>query len=560
MLRAALLALCLFIPSTAFSVEKPIPSRVSAVTVFAAGAEVTRTATVALEPGVTTILLRDLPASTIENSVRVEGSGDKPLEVGSVDTRTIFVKEAGAEGALNETERRRIETEIQTLRDERAALDGAIEAASAEKTLALNLAELPKSYAKAAAPAPAAPDWPAVFSLIGGKVAEINKIILDAKIKQRSLDERIKVLEGRLNEQPPEETERTEVAIMVEAADALTANLVVRYQVPDAQWSPIYDARLDTGGQGREPALTLHRRAEISQETGEDWVDVDLTLSTSRPGGETQAPSLTPILVDFRPEPRPSPITGIPRSMAPLAEAPAAAVPSGAAADSAAKAIVRERVATVEASPFQAVFRVSGRSSVVSGVGARKLLIGSETVKPVLKIVTTPKESAAAFLHASFTHDSPAPFLPGKVALYRDGVFAGVASMDLVPAGQDYELGFGLDDGVKVSRVSVRRAKGETGIISASNVDEQHYKITLNNLHDREMPILVLDQMPYSEDENIAVEVLPITAQPFEVNYDDKRGVIAWSLDLKPKEERELAFSYQIKWPAKRDVILRPGG
>jgi uncharacterized protein (TIGR02231 family) len=394
-------------------------------------------------------------------------------------------------------------------------------------------------------------------------MSEVNAAILDAKVKQRALDEQIKDLQARLERQPPEESERTEVAIAIEAGAPLKARLSIRYQVPGARWAPIYDARLDTGNSGRQPSLAIARRAEVSQETGEDWTDVELTLSTTRPGGATQAPALMPEKVDFKPEIRPL-----------MAPAPSAANRALTAPGAEPKRqdryrsgggrerdlIAVERAATMEASPFQAIFHVPGRSTVLSSVGERRLFIASETLKPNLKIVTVPKENAVAFLHAAFTHDSPAPYLPGKIALYRDGVFAGSSDLPLVPAGEERELGFGLDDAVKVNRVSVKRAKGETGIITSSNVDEQHYKITVTNLHDRSIPLLVLDQMPYSEDEKIVVELLPLTTKPVDVNYDDKRGLVAWSLDLKPKEEREIAFSYQITWPAKREVIVRPGG
>lgn len=571
MRRAAILFVCVFLPflpSALHAAELTVASRVSAVTVFAEAAEVTRRANVEVQAGVTTLLFRDLPASAVENSVRVEGSGSKALEVGSVDTRKVYVKQAGDQGALDESERRRIEGEIAKLKDQRTALEGQIEAANAQKALAENLAQLPVAWGKAGTPASAqpnaAPDWPGLFELIGGKVVQVNDVILQARIKQRQLDEQIEVLEGQLNQQPPEEILRTEVAVMVEAQEPLTANLVIRYQVPQARWAPIYDARLDTGGKDREPGLTVFRRAEVSQDTGEDWKDVALTLSTTRPGGATQAPDLHPLRVQFRPEPKPLPRPAAPyasRSLkAPEAEAPMMAQEGAADAELALqKQDLRERSALIEASAFQAVFQIPGASDIMSGVGARKLLINSETVKPSLKVVTTPRESAAAYLHATFTHDSPAPYLPGRASLYRDGVFAGVTMLKLLPAGQEYELGFGLDDAVKVSRVSVKRAKGETGIISSSNVDEQHFKITVHNLHDRAMPVLVFDQMPYSEDEKILVELLPITAQPFEMNYDDKRGVIAWPLDLKPGEERELAFSYQTTWPSRRDIIIRPG-
>ena len=59
-----------------------------------------------------------------------------------------------------------------------------------------------------------------------------------------------------------------------------------------AGWTPIYDARLITGGKNKEASLTIARRASITQESGEDWTDADLTLSTTRPGGTTSAPEL----------------------------------------------------------------------------------------------------------------------------------------------------------------------------------------------------------------------------------------------------------------------------
>ena len=48
-------------------------------------------------------------------------------------------------------------------------------------------------------------------------------------------------------------------------------------RVRNARWTPLYDARLDTGAKDRKPALELVRRAEITQNTGEDWSNVALS-------------------------------------------------------------------------------------------------------------------------------------------------------------------------------------------------------------------------------------------------------------------------------------------
>ena len=60
----------------------------------------------------------------------------------------------------------------------------------------------------------------------------------------------------------------------------------------NAYWAPTYDAMLTTGREDGEPTIELVRRADIVQNTGEDWTDVALTLSTTRPTGGTDAPTV----------------------------------------------------------------------------------------------------------------------------------------------------------------------------------------------------------------------------------------------------------------------------
>ncbi len=59
----------------------------------------------------------------------------------------------------------------------------------------------------------------------------------------RALDRQIEDLEKKLAALSPAEEERTEIKVHVEALAPLDADLVVRYQVPGASWTPLYDAR-----------------------------------------------------------------------------------------------------------------------------------------------------------------------------------------------------------------------------------------------------------------------------------------------------------------------------
>ncbi len=535
----------------AFAAEISAQSKVDTVTVFPAGAEVTRSFEVTLEPGAHVIAVADLPAGIAETSIRVEGDAASGLEISLVDARHIVVKKPAASGKTELSERERLEKELQRLTDEHTALDGSAAAAAAQRTLAENLSRLPLAgpVRKGEGDTAAATNWNALFDLIGNRLVEASRAELAARIEQRTLDERIKILKERLALSPEEEGKRTEVRIYVEAREAVHAPLRIRYQVEGAGWTPIYDARLITRGTGKKPQLTLARRATIGQRTGEDWVDAAITLSTVRPGAETSAPQLETQKVVFKPDtpPAPRPLAAKSRHR------------SGAAGLRGTLGLappVHDRAAIVEAVPYQAAFAIPQRVTIKSGVGRKKVFIAAENLKPTLAVRTTPKKDAAAFLHAKFTYEGLAPVLPGEVSLYRDGVFAGRARLPLIVSGEERELGFGRDDAVKVTRVELQRAKGESGIISTSSTDEQHFKITVKNLHDWTMPVTVVDQIPVSDEEKIEVELLPMTTEPSESNYEDKQGVLAWNFDLKPQEQNDITLSYEIRWPAKRKIIV----
>ncbi len=525
-------------------------SKVDAVTVFPAGAEVTRSFEVSLKPGGHVIAVADLPAGLTEPSIRVEGGAANGLEISSVDVRQILAGKSAAGDGRGKSERKRLEKELQRLTDERKALDGAIAAAVAQRTLAENLSRLPASgpTGKDESKAATATGWNALFDLIGNRLVEASRAELAARIEQRTLDKRIKILKERLVLEPAEKRGRTAVRIYVEAREAARIPLRIRYQVERAGWTPVYDARLTTGGAGKEPHLTLARRASVAQKTGEDWVDAAITLSTVRPGAETSAPQLETQKVVFKPDTPPAP--------QPLASKSRGRSGAGGLMGMLETAPTQERPATVETAPYQAAFAIPQRVTVRSGVGRKKVFIAAENLKPALAVRTTPKKDATAFLHARFTYEGLAPVLPGKVSLYRDGVFAGRAELPLIVSGEEQELGFGRDDAVKVTRVELQRAKGETGIIRTSSTDEQHLKITVRNLHDWTVPVTVIDQVPVSEHEKIEIEILPMTTEPSESNYEEKQGVLAWTFDLKPQEQNEIALSYEIRWPAKREIIV----
>ena len=542
-------------------------SRIDAVTVYPSGAEVTRTAKVRIEGGDHVLLFTDIPARAVHSSIRVEAKAAGPLAIGSVDSRRTSVPRTDDANAA--TERRRIEDAIEKLKDQRAQLQAAIEAAEAQKTLIGNLAQLPTRPAPANAAA-VQPDWGQLFGMIGERYAEAQKVVLDTQIKMREVDRQITDLQGKLASLAPALVERTEVKIFVNAGAPLEADIAIRYQVGGASWLPFYDARLSTGTRAQAPKLQLVRRASIQQRTGELWENVTLALSTARPGAGTAAPELQTMTIDYAvdPPPRPAPqALGVTRSMQREAAVAPAAAPSAGRDDEdqmrkSAEAPVPVRAeevrARIETQAFQAVYSIAGRVTVPETGEAKRVQIDDTDLDPALTVRTVPKRDEKAYLYAKLTMAHGTPVLPGQVSLFRDGTFVGNGRLPQLAPGEEHELGFGIDDAVRVRHAIAEEKRAEAGILTSSKTDTRNYRITIKNLHARPIPITVIDQIPVSQNADIKVEMLAKLA-PSKRDLDDKRGVLSWDMELKPDEEKAIEFGYRVTWPSAKKISYGQG-
>lgn len=560
-------ASAVLLAGSAHAAEITAQSKIDAVTVFPSGAEVTRIGRVKIERGDHVIVFNDVPAQAAANSIRVTGQGTGKLQIGSVDSRRLFVPRTDEEAVASE--RRKVEDELEKLRDERAGLDGIVLAAETQKSLIANLAQLPVRPAPAPAPSAASgatEDWTRILSIIGTGTADAIRAAQDAQLKMRELDHKIEDLEKKLASLAPAREERTEVKVYVSAADALEADVSVQYQVPGASWAALYDARLETGSKEAAPKLEITRRAAISQSSGESWDDVTVILSTTRPTAGASAPELFPMTVDYLPEAKPQSMArgGIASEEmryrqlgnaaseqdAMAADAVAAPAPPPAASPI---VLAQDRSAVSVAAPFQALFAVPGRLSIPTTGEAKRVQLSVDILEPQLAVRTVPRDDAKAYLYAKLTVPAKASaMLPGNVSLFRDGTFVGNGGLPVLSAGEEHELGFGVDDSVRVRHAIVEDKRGQAGLISSSKTDTRSYRVTIKNLHQRPIDLTVYDQIPSSQNQDIKVER---TGQsPTRENIDDKRGVLTWESKLAAEEEKVLEYGYRVTWPAAKAI------
>ena len=558
---ALLLVSSAFTP--AFADDIKTLSHIDAVTVYPQGADVVRVSSVDLKAGEHTLLLEDLPGSIDPQSIRVDGAGNSGLEITSVDSKIVELSSADIDA-----KRKVINDQIEMLMDERSGLDQTVSDAQAQQRLLMSLADkqLQPGSTTETVKTVDATALGNLVDLVGARLTTISKSIHDAQLRQKAIDKSVADLNVRAGSLAPDEVAHMQVSLHVVASAAMTGSVKVSYRIGGAGWQPFYDAKLAIPAKGEKAKLEIIRRAEVMQNTGEVWDNVAMTLSTARPTGSTAAPDLgeDPIQVAMaealgRIEER--------------ADAPAVAAPmvsddkqkgedesTFVAQDALKKAdgMAIQRQAVIEMAGFNANYVIQGRVSVDNTGTAKKVRIATDQFEAALQAITVPRLDPNAYLTAAFTMKGDAPYLPGVVNLFRDGMFMGQGSLPQLSAGEDAKLGFGADDLIKVKRAEVKRNSSKEGIITSSNVQELAWEMSVTNLHGVTIPVTVIDRKPFSTDVRITVETLPGMTAPSVMDLDKKRGVLAWNFDLEPKAQKDIKTGYKVTAPEAVHISMNP--
>ncbi len=530
--------------------QEPIeaPSTITAVTVFPDRAGVTRTARVQLPNGSHAVTVGPLPSGVEPDSVSVRGAGEAAVTLygARVVTRQLEAAQDPRVNAL-EDEIRELTRRSQTLQNTTWVLEqerqylASIQAASSEQ---ISKELVTKS--------PSASDAASLLAFLDEALlktfARQQEADLELEETGRQLDklqrELAQLAQGRFKQE-------TAILVELEASRAGAFELQVSYRLPGATWQPSYEARASTSSDQVE----LGSSALVRQQTGEDWPEVALTLSTARPAIAGSMPELQPW--KLRPW-EPILEQRVFQSEAPMARAMSALEGKEAlgkkarrdeAADAPASATPAQ--ALIEAQGPAVTFTLPRRESIPADWQPHKVPIGSQRLTAALAYEATPKLSPYAYLRAKVTNTSEVLYLPGPVAVFLDDGFVATAHLKLVAPGETFDLYLGADERVKVERKQLKERVEVSllpGLRGKTKSTDYEWLTTLENFTGRRITILVSDQIPVSEREEIVVE--SVAYRPEEVGKDpEKPGVFRWTVELGPTQKQELRVSYRIRHP-----------
>lgn len=501
--------------------------RITKVMLYPGSATVERAASVTA--GQARLELTGLPANFDARTLRVEA--DPGIRIGE-----IAVRDVARANAMSPRESE-LETKIQALKDRHAELDVQIKTAELIRDFLGTVNATPAQNEKGRVGTLDPKTIPVVLDALRKGGADAYGTIQRVTVQKRALDKQIAVLERDLARVKGSARDSRTLAISVSAANA--GSVRASYQVPGAGWRPAYRASLDSAGSRVE----LERTAAVTQRTGEDWSGVALKLSTGQPRAATIVDPQTWQLVVLSPQANEL-RDGVRAEMA--AAAPARAQEKRADAP---------QVITEISTEYATEFDVSGKVDIAADGRQVNVSLTRQWVKVKQKVRVVPRREAAGMVTAEA--DRPdGVWLPGDVQLYRDGAYIGSTYWQ-AQAKDKLVLPFGRDDRLLVTVNRIKNRTGKAGIVGQRNERQIADQYTVTSRHKTPVDLLLLEPSPVAVSDQISVEAA-FEPKTKVLNWEDRRGVVAWERPIAPGETLKFAADYIITYPKDVTVLGLP--
>ncbi|NQT26216.1 mucoidy inhibitor MuiA family protein [candidate division KSB1 bacterium] len=262
-------------------------SKVTAATVFQRQAMVTRNIEVEFQSGKSRIIVSELPTEFYDETVRVSGSSFQDVKI--LDVKVDIIHTAVVQGKPEQEIRKEmdaLQAKDRIAEDQLAVLHeqkSFIESIKAESAKDMNQ--------KVVSGTPSIQSWQAMLNFFGSNLTDIHQKIRDQEAIRDKILKEIAALNRTVSDaQMNMRRSYKEIVVSIESASSGKGTFEISYLVNDARWNPLYDARVS----GDEKQVEMVYYGMVSQNTGEDWDNVKLALSTARPLSTKNQPSLKP--------------------------------------------------------------------------------------------------------------------------------------------------------------------------------------------------------------------------------------------------------------------------
>jgi uncharacterized protein (TIGR02231 family) len=531
------------------SPRKIVETDVVAVAVYTNKALVTRRGVVGLSGHEQDLIVSQLPVTLDTESVRVRGNGNVAVRLLGVNVEKIYTTESVVARVSQlhqqieqlEAQKRQFQAQMDALALQSRFIEGLRE--KTEDQFSISLARKSISLSETLD----------LLNFLGSQYTEYAISTEDYKSQQWELEKQLEVLYASLKQtESPSPQESFNLTVGIETAGTGEFELEVSYVVNRASWKPLYDIRVDS----KSKNVNLGYLAQITQNTGEDWTNVNLTLSTAKLGSGTLPPKPQPWYIDI-----PQPPTNLRRARR-FAAAPMAPQSrsfefeednfSGEIEELENK-IIEADVITAKVSQEGNVvtFNLDGNGNIPSDGAPHKTTIFQDDYPCSFSYIAMPRLVSFAYLQAKVKNNSNgATLLPGKANVFRDNIFVGTSQLENTVPGEEFKLNLGIDESVKIKRDLIEREVDKRFIGNLRKIT-YGYRLQVSNLLDTEAKLETIEQLPVSRNEQIKVRLNRTNPQ---IQLGEM-GTLQWNLTLAPQETQEIYYQFTVEHPPQLAVM-----
>lgn len=505
-------------------------SKISEVTVFLNGAQVTRTANINLKKGENIFRLTGLTQSLIQGSVQVMGNPDYIIL--SVKNQYNYSKSGQSNPMI------KLKTDSLTDMQFTLGMRNSLERVYLEEKQLL--------YANKGIKGNDAvllvDDLEEMADFFRTRLLEIEYKLLEINDEKQKINKTIQRLNNEIYQLGAKANLTTsEIYVTIEGKKAGPSKLDFSFQVSAASWYPTYDLRTED----TDEDIELRYKAKVFQNTGNDWKNVDLTLSSGNPNLGGIAPDLNPwylYLYD---------INAYKNSNDKRAKQNAYYQPAmelSAEDDAMGGSGVYENVQAVN-NIINTEFKINTPYDIPSGNVEYDVEIQRSNIPATYEYLCVPKLDRDAFLIANIVDWRNYNLLPGETQIYFKGTFVGSSYLDPASTDDTLQLSLGRDPSLVVQRESIKEFC-KTQTLGLKKKTTKAYKITVKNNKNINVDLRIEDQIPLSNNSDIEVNVEETSG----ASYDEESGKLSWDLKLAPGESKELILRFNVKYPKGKNI------
>lgn len=493
------------------------------------GATITRKGTITLTAGRHSLTIDRLTKALDEDQLFI--SFDNPAI-------KLYGSKTGTSYVVNPASDR--QAEIQKKLEALQARDNALK--SDEQAKDMQLGFLRSLNQKSDTQALPLDDWQKALAFIGEQSAKLLADIETIRQDRRNLAEERAALMRELKDTGPQRQDFTTATFEVETPTSGELAYSVSYFIEDAEWSLGIEGALNTASK----SLTIRPTATVEQQSGEDWSNVSLALSTTAPSEDLgEIVQFPEFLTLYDPKEDASRMRfSKPQAMAPM--------PTDAAYE---EVVVTGTRIESKTTSFDRLYMIGGTVSIASS-GDQEIFDLAETRTDVELVVrANPSDTTTAYLFADTELKDFESLREVYPNLRRDGHYVGTGEWPNLVSNTPLQLPYGEDSAISIEYTEQAPNDGDSGLFGSKKVEEKRFLISVTNNHPEARTVEIFDQIPVAAHEDIKIRMLPDATKPTETDMDGKQGLMKWRKTLAPGEVWQIKHQYRVTYPA--DMRLR---